>query len=57
MVAYFLNELWLMDIFDLSRYYLNNNNYKYILWCIDVVSRKAFVQPMLSKNEVDVKRH
>jgi hypothetical protein len=56
MVAYFLNELWLMDIFDLSRYYLNNDNYKYILCCIDVFSRKAFIQPMLSKNEVDVKK-
>ena len=55
-VAYHLNELWQMDIFDLSRYRLFNKHYKYILACIDVFSRKAYIQPMLNKDDITVKQ-
>ena len=55
-VAYHLNELWEMDIFDLSRYRLFNKHYKYILACIDVFSRKAYIQPMINKDDITVKQ-
>ena len=55
-VAYHLNELWQMDIFDLSRYRLFNKHYKYILACIDVFSRKAYIQPMINKDDITVKQ-
>ena len=45
-----------MDIFDLSRYYLFNKHYRYLLACVDVFSRKAYVQPMLNKDDESVKK-
>ena len=51
-----LNEVWQMDIFDLSRYYLFNKHYRYLLACVDVFSRKAYVQPMLNKDDESVKK-
>jgi hypothetical protein len=44
------NELWQMDIFDLSKYMKQNKDYRYILCCIDVFTRKAFCEPMLYKD-------
>ena len=38
----------MLDISDLSG--SNNNNIKYLLICIDVHSRFAFVTPMTNKN-------
>jgi hypothetical protein len=55
-IAYHVNELWQMDIFDLSRCRLFNKHYQYILACIDVFSRKAYIQPMLNKDETNVKQ-
>jgi len=54
-VSYALNELWQMDIFDLSRYQYFNNYYKYLLVAIDVFSRKAFAVPLLNKEANTVK--
>ena len=49
-VAMVPNELWQMDIFDLSKYMKQNKDYRYILCCIDVFTRKAFCEPMLYKD-------
>ena len=40
------DELWQMDIFDLSRYQRYNKEYKYLLVAVDVFFRKAFIEPM-----------
>ena len=48
-VAFHVNELWQMDIFDLSRYQYFNDYNRYLLVAIDVFSRKAFVAPMKEK--------
>ena len=53
-VAFHLNELWQMDIFDLSRYQYFNDYNRYLLVAIDVFSRKAFVAPMKEKTPHDV---
>ena len=44
------DEAFQMDIFDLSKYKSSNSNYKYILACIDVFTRKAYAKPMKNKN-------
>ena len=43
-------ELWQMDTFDLSRYRKQNKEYRYMLCCIDVFTRKAYAEPMLHKD-------
>jgi transposase InsO family protein len=53
-VAFSANECWQMDIFDMSRYQLSNNGYKFILVCVDVFSRKAYAQPMRTKMVTEV---
>ena len=55
-VAFHVNELWQMDIFDLSRYQYFNDYNRYLLVAIDVLSRKAFVAPMKEKTPNDVKQ-
>ena len=45
-----------MDIFDLSRYADKNDNYRYILVCIDVFSRRAYVEKLKDKTPEEVSR-
>jgi hypothetical protein len=49
-VALVPNELWLMDIFDMSRYMYSNKYYRYILCAIDVFTRKVYAEAMLLKD-------
>ena len=51
--ATFKNEKWQMDIFVFDNYAKQNNGYKYMLACIDVFSRQAYVQPMKTNNTLD----
>ncbi len=48
-VAKLVNELWQMDIFDLSRYEKHNDGFRYRLACADVFSRQAYVKPMKTR--------
>ena len=49
-VAFAAHENWQMDIFDLSRYQKANYGTRYMLVCMDVFSRKAFVEPLQTKD-------
>ena len=49
LVSYSPNDWWQFDIFDLSRYEKKNDGFKYLLACVDVFSRKAYVEPMKEK--------
>ena len=53
-VAYFPNEFWNIDIFDLSKFVKYNNGFKYIFCAIDIFTRKAFCEPMKNKDETSV---
>ena len=53
-VAMVPHELWQMDTFDLSKYRKQNKDYRYILCCVDVFTRKAFAEPMLYKDSESV---
>ena len=43
LVASFPNEIWQMDISILEKYFESNNGFKYILACVDIFTRKAYV--------------
>lgn len=54
---YYVNSIddqWQMDLADMNRLQNKNNNYRYILTCIDILSRFAFARPLKTKqgNEV-----
>ena len=49
------NELWQFDILDLSRYSRRNNGFRYLLACVDVFTRKAYLEEMLKKDALNVK--
>ena len=42
-----------LDLIDMSKLALHNENYKYLMFFIDVFSRKNTVIPILSKNQYD----
>ena len=50
-VVYSTNDLWQIDFFDFSRYSHWNSGYKYLLCCVDVSSRKAFVSTIKKKSD------
>ena len=43
-------EFWQFDIFDLSRYKQQNKDFRYIMACVDVFTRQAWVEPMRNKD-------
>ena len=49
-VAFSENEMWNIDIFDLSKHWADNGNMKYIFACVDVFTRKLYAEPMTSKD-------
>jgi hypothetical protein len=49
------HEIWQFDILDLSRYARKNNNIKYLLACVDVYTRRAYVEAMPQKSADSVK--
>ena len=48
------NASWQLDIYFLQKYYKKNSNYKYILACVDIFTRKAYTIPMKLKDNSDV---
>jgi hypothetical protein len=49
------NTIWQVDIFYLMKYHKENHEYKYILACMDVFTRKAYCIPMKQKDNDEVK--
>ena len=43
-------HIWQADLCDLSKLKVHNNGYKYLLGCIDIVSKYAWVEPLKAKN-------
>ena len=44
------NEMWNIDIFDLSQHWEHNRGQKYIFAAEDVFTRKAYAEPMTAKD-------
>jgi hypothetical protein len=53
-VSYYPLSLIQMDIFDLAKYYKENQGYKYILCIVDVYSRKVWAYKMKNKDNINV---
>jgi hypothetical protein len=54
-ISKFPNQLWCIDLIDLSSYATKNKNYVYILNCVDVFSRKCFLEPSKKKKAVEIR--
>ena len=50
------NLTWCVDLLDLSNYEGHNNFYKYIFVCVDVFSRKTWIEKMRKKGAVQAER-
>ena len=50
-VVFSANDQWHIDLFDFSRYSYWNAGYQYLLCCVDVFSRKAFVSAIKKKSD------
>jgi hypothetical protein len=50
-----LNSDWQCDLADFQKVSAQNNGFRYLLVCIDVLSRKIHVAPTKSKNSGDMK--
>ena len=48
--AFVGNEMWNVDIFDLSKHWEHNRGQKYIFAAVDVFTRKAYAEPMTAKD-------
>lgn len=48
-ISTYTNQLWALDLIDLSSYKSTNNRFKYILNVIDVFSRRIWLQGMKKK--------
>ena len=49
-----IDDIWQMDLVDMRNIVRFNKNYKYMITCIDVFSKYAWVIPLKSKNAQDV---
>ena len=49
-----IDDLWQIDLADLSSLASYNDNYRYLLTCIDVFSKFGRVEPLKSKNAAEV---
>ncbi len=49
-VAFHLNEIWQIDIYDVSRFESSNKKFKYMFAVVDVFSRFAYIIPMKNKD-------
>ena len=53
-VANFINDIWDVDLADISSLSADNDGVKYLLTAIDVLSRKIFVYPLKNKQAASV---
>lgn len=51
-----LHTDWQADLAQLDRISNENDGYPYILFCVDVLSRKIFVEPVKSKSSMDMEK-
>ena len=49
-VAFKINEIWQIDLYDVSRFESSNKKYKYMFAVVDVFSRFAYIIPLKNKD-------
>ena len=50
-----IDDLWDMDLMDMSKYSKENNGFKYLLVLIDIFSRFLIIEPVKSKHSTEIK--
>ena len=53
--VYAIDELWQLDLVDLSKLARENNGHKFILFIIDVLSKYSWLLPLKSKHGSEIK--
>jgi hypothetical protein len=53
-LAYYVNEIWCIDLIDMQSYVGHNSNYKYIFTCVDVFSRRVWLRPLKNKTQESI---
>jgi hypothetical protein len=53
-VSLFKNNIWSMDLVDMQQLEKDNNNFKYILTCIDLYTRYAWAIPVKNKTGKEI---
>ena len=48
-----VNDEWQIDLLDYSKYSYKNKGFKWLFICVDVFTRKAFIEPIKSKQPSD----
>ena len=51
-----IDDTWQMDLVDMKNFSSENSGYKYLLTCIDVFSKYAWIIPLRSKSGLEVLR-
>ena len=51
-----IDDVWQMDLCDMTSHSKYNNGYKFLLTVIDVFSRYAFVRPLKNKSGIEVSK-
>ena len=54
-VVYDIDEQWQADLVDMSKLAKRNTGYKYLLVCIDVLSKYAWIEPLKTKTSKELK--
>ena len=54
-MVYDIDEQWQIDLVDLSKLSKFNSGYKFLLVCIDVLSKCLWFEPLKSKTAIEVK--
>jgi hypothetical protein len=54
-IATSIDECWQIDLIDIKKYYTQNSHFKFVLICIDVLSRYAWARPLKNKESKSCK--
>ena len=54
-IVYDIDEQWQADLVDMSKLAQHNSGYKFLLVCIDVLSKHAWIEPLKTKTAKELK--
>ena len=54
-IVYDIDEQWQADLVDMSKLARHNSGYKFLLVCIDVLSKHAWIEPLKTKTAKELK--
>ena len=52
---YDIDEQWQADLVEMSKLARHNSGYKYLLVCIDILSKYAWIEPLKTKTGHEIK--